>query len=39
MIGDCLEKEIDSLNNGILEESGVQRKRGLLIYPSTTTNK
>lgn len=35
MIGDCLEKEIDSLNNGILEESGVQRKRGLLIYPST----
>jgi single-stranded-DNA-specific exonuclease len=35
MIGDSLEKEIDSLNNGILEESGVQRKRGLLIYPST----
>lgn len=35
MIGDCLEKEIDSLNNGILEESGVQRKRGILIYPST----
>ena len=35
MIGDCLEKEIDSLNHGILEESGVQRKRGLLIYPST----
>jgi RecJ-like exonuclease len=35
MIGDCLEKEIDFLNHGILEESGVQRKRGLLIYPST----
>jgi RecJ-like exonuclease len=35
MIGDQLEKEIDSLNNGILEESGIQRKRGLLIYPST----
>lgn len=35
MIGDCLEKEIDSLNNGILEESEIQRKRGLLIYPST----
>jgi len=35
MIGDCLEKEIDSLNNGILDESGIQRKRGLLIYPST----
>ncbi|MCX6750097.1 MAG: DHH family phosphoesterase [Candidatus Pacearchaeota archaeon] len=35
MIGDCLEKEIDSLNNNILEESGVQRKTGILIYPST----
>ncbi len=35
MIGDCLEKEIDFLNHGILEESGVQKKRGLLIYPST----
>jgi RecJ-like exonuclease len=35
MIGDCLEKEIDKLNNGILEEGEVQRKRGLLIYPST----
>lgn len=35
MIGDCLEKEIDSLNHNILEESGVQRKRGILIYPST----
>jgi single-stranded-DNA-specific exonuclease len=35
MIGDQLEKDIDSLNNGILEESGIQRKRGLLIYPST----
>lgn len=35
MIGDCLEKEIGTLNNGILEDSGVQRKRGLLVYPST----
>ncbi len=35
MIGDCLEKEIDSLNHNILEEGGIQKKRGLLIYPST----
>lgn len=35
MIGDRLEKEIGTLNNGILEDSEVQRKRGLLIYPST----
>ena len=35
MIGDMLEKEIDKLNNGILEEGEIKRKRGLLIYPST----
>lgn len=35
MIGDTLEKEIDSINNGILEEGEIKRKRGLLIYPST----
>ena len=35
MIGDMLEKEIDELNNGILEDGEIQRKRGLLIYPST----
>ncbi len=35
MIGDCLEKEIDKLNNGILEEGDIKRKRGLLIFPST----
>ena len=35
MIGDMLEKEIDKLNNGILEDSEIKRKRGLLIYPST----
>jgi len=35
MIGDQLEKEIDRLNLGILEDGEIQRKRGLLIYPST----
>jgi single-stranded-DNA-specific exonuclease len=35
MIGDQLEKDIDKLNNGILEEGEIKRKRGLLIYPST----
>ena len=35
MIGDLLEKEIDKLNNGILEEGEIKKKRGLLIYPST----
>lgn len=35
MIGDTLEKEIDSLNNGILEDGEIVRKRGLLVYPST----
>jgi RecJ-like exonuclease len=35
MIGDCLEKEIDKLNNGILEEGEIKRKRGLLIFPAT----
>ena len=35
MIGDMLEKEIDKLNNGILDDGEIKRKRGLLIYPST----
>ncbi len=35
MIGDILEKEIDKLNNGILGDGEIIRKRGLLIYPST----
>ena len=35
MIGDQLEKEIDSLNHGILEDGEIKRKRGLLIYPAT----
>ncbi|HEB47138.1 MAG TPA: DHH family phosphoesterase [Candidatus Pacearchaeota archaeon] len=35
MIGDWLEKSIDKLNNSILEEGGIIKKRGLLIYPST----
>ena len=35
MIGDRLEKEINRLNNGILNDGEVKKKRGLLIYPST----
>lgn len=35
MIGDCLENEIDKLNHDILKDGEVQKKRGLLIYPST----
>jgi len=35
MIGDQLEKDIDKLNNSILEDGEIKRKRGLLIYPST----
>ncbi len=35
MVGDCLEREIEHLNNGILEDSEINRKRGLLIFPST----
>lgn len=35
MIGDLMEKSIDKLNNGILNDGEVKKKRGLLIYPST----
>ena len=35
MIGDCLEKEIDNLNNEILNEGDIKRKRGFSIYPAT----
>ncbi|MBU2562594.1 MAG: DHH family phosphoesterase [Nanoarchaeota archaeon] len=35
MIGDFLEKEIGKLNNGIMNDGEIQKKRGLLIYPST----
>lgn len=35
MIGDRQEKEIGRLNNGILEDGEIKRKKGLLIYPST----
>lgn len=35
MIGDTFEKEIDKLNNEILNDGEVLKKRGLLIYPST----
>ena len=35
MIGDRLEKEIDKLNNKILEDGEIKRKRGFVIYPAT----
>ena len=35
MIGDLMEDQIEKLNNGILEDGDIKRKRGLLIYPST----
>jgi RecJ-like exonuclease len=35
MIGDLLEKEIDKLNNGILNDGEIKKRRGPLIYPST----
>jgi RecJ-like exonuclease len=35
MIGDMLDKEMGGLNYGILEEGDIQKRRGLLIYPST----
>jgi single-stranded-DNA-specific exonuclease len=35
MVGDILEKEVDKLNNGILDDGEIKRKRGLMIYPST----
>jgi RecJ-like exonuclease len=35
MIGDLLESNIEKLNNEILKDGEVKRKRGLLIYPST----
>jgi len=35
MIGDLLEKEIDKLNNEIIFDGEILRKRGLLVYPST----
>ncbi len=35
MIGDSMEKSIDKLNNLIINDGEVKRKRGLLIYPAT----
>ena len=35
MIGDLLEKEVDKLNHGILNDGEIVKKRGLLIYPAT----
>jgi RecJ-like exonuclease len=35
MIGDMMEKDIDKLNNEILDDGNIKRKRGLLVYPAT----
>ncbi|MEK6817504.1 MAG: DHH family phosphoesterase [Nanoarchaeota archaeon] len=35
MVGDRLEKEIEKLDNELLEDSEIKRKKGLLIYPAT----
>lgn len=35
MVGDMLEKDIAKLNNHILDDGEIKKKRGLLIYPST----
>lgn len=35
MIGDLMEKDVDKLNNEILKDSEIKKRRGLLIYPST----
>lgn len=35
MIGDCMEKNINRLNNFIINDGEIKRKRGILIYPST----
>jgi single-stranded DNA-specific DHH superfamily exonuclease len=35
MIGDMLEKDIDKLNNNILKDGEIKKKRGLLIYPKS----
>lgn len=35
MIGDSMEKSIDKLNNLIINDGDVKKRRGLLIYPST----
>lgn len=35
MVGDTMEKEINQIRNGIIRDSKVRIKRGLLLYPST----
>ena len=35
MIGDQMHTDISKLNNGILEDGGIIKKKGVLIYPST----
>lgn len=34
-IGDCLEKDLDAINHGILIDGDIKRKKGLMIYPAT----
>ena len=35
MIGDMMEKQIDKLNDSIIKDAEVTKKRGVLLYPST----
>jgi len=35
MIGDLMEKSVDRLNNLIINDGEIKKKRGLLVYPST----
>ncbi len=35
MIGDMMEKDIGKLNNEILDDGNIKRKRGLILYPAT----
>ncbi len=35
MIGDRMDRDIDTLNNGVLGDGEIKKKRGLLLYPST----
>ncbi len=35
MIGDQMDKELGKVNHGILEDSEMVKKRGLILYPST----
>jgi len=35
MIGDLMEESMDTIDNEILEEKNIKKRKGLLIYPST----